>query len=177
MGTPSKLRLNVGCGKYVLDGWFNVDVQVSPKCRRPPELLADAKSIPLPDGCAETLQAIHVFEHFYRWEVDALIEEWRRLLMRNGVLILELPDLERCCKNILSGAGENSKDPDQLGMWGLYGDPRYQDPYMCHRWAWSPKSLMKFLSDHGFDNLKHEPTIYHPVGRDTRDMRIVGRKI
>lgn len=119
--------------------------------------------------------SIHVFEHFYVWEAPALIQEWRRLLKPGGLIALELPDILKCCRNILQGL-ESSHHPDQLGLWGLYGDPRDQDPYMCHRWGWSPRTLMKFLAAQGFDHVREEQPKWHPAGKGTRDMRVVAVK-
>ena len=166
------MRLNIGCGRHVLDGWTNIDVQRSPLAKRPPEILCDAKTIPLPGECADEIQAIHLWEHFYLWECDALLAEWRRLLKPGGTLVLELPNLVKCAQNIVDDRMKGGKDVDQLGMWGLYGDPREKDPYMCHRWAWSPKTLRKFLQERGFRDAREHPTQWHPAGREHRDMRI-----
>lgn len=170
------MKLNVCAGRHILDGWTNVDIQASPRASRPPDILADAKAIPLPDGCADELMCIHGFEHFYRWEVDALITEWKRLLKVGGKLVLELPDLLKCCENIITGFTFGGKDPDQSGMWGLFGDPRESDPYMNHRWGWSPKTLRHFLKMHGFVDIIDVATQWHPAGRVHRDMRIEARK-
>ena len=170
------MKLNVCCGRRVLDGWTNVDVEASPQAPHPPEILADARHIPLSDECADELMVIHGFEHFYRWECDVVIVEWKRLLKTGGLLVLELPDLIKCCQNVLSGLMLGGKDPDQLGMWGLYGDPREENPYMVHRWDWTPKSLRTFLKQHGFVNIVDAETQWHPAGRRARDMRIEARK-
>lgn len=170
------MRLNVCCGKRYRDGWTNVDIVASPD-GPPPDILAHAQSIPLPDGCAEELMCIHGWEHFYRWEVEAVITEWKRLLAPNGLLVLELPDLIKCCENILSGYNRNGiGHPDQYGMWGLYGDPRLGDPYMNHRWGWTPKTLRVFLKGQGFVEIIDAETQWHPAGRMRRDMRIEARK-
>jgi hypothetical protein len=88
-------------------------------------------------------------------------------------LILELPDLYKCAVNLIEGHRMKAgKHPDQMSMWGLYGDPRYNDPNMCHRWGWTPQSLEAYLKEHGFKEIKHLPTVYHPAGREHRDMRI-----
>jgi len=119
------MRLNIGCGHRVKDGYFNIDAVHSPKAPRAPELLyhfqfdADGRLIepvPLDDGVADEIQAIHVFEHFYRWTCKAAVTEFHRLLKPGGLLILELPDLIKCCKNIVEG--REGRHPDQLGRWG-----------------------------------------------------------
>lgn len=166
------LRLNVGCGARVMDGWTNCDIEHHPSAPRAPEILCDAKSIPLPDGSARELMAIHVFEHFYRWEVEAVLAEWRRLLRPGGRLVLELPNLVKCCENYLSGRMPGGKDPDQLARWGIYGDPRTKNRFMCHPWGYSPEELAAILKANGFSKVQHLPTQFHPAGRNCRDMRL-----
>jgi len=169
------VRLNIGCGARVLDGWTNCDIVRNPAAPRDPEILCDAKAIPLPDGCAEMAQAIHVFEHFYRWEAEGVLREWRRLLKPGGVLILELPNLVKCCENFLSGRKRGGKDPDQLARWGIYGDPRTGDKFMNHPWGYSPDEVIDLLHANGFTDAVERPTQFHPAGRAPRDMRIEAR--
>lgn len=165
------LNLNLGCGRHVLDGWFNIDVQRNQRAKRDPEMLSDVRKIDLPDGCAAQIMAIHLWEHLYRWECDTVIVEWHRLLEKGGELILEMPDLYKFCANILSNKS------DQMGMWGLYGDPNEKDPYMCHRWGWTFDTLKPFLEQAGFGKIREEGTKWHRCGRDDRDFRIVARKV
>lgn len=166
------VKINVGCGSRVLDGWVNCDIVRDPKAPRDPEILCDAKSIPLEDGCASTIMAIHVFEHFYRWEIEGVIREWCRLLEPGGLLIIELPDLVKCCQNYLSGVKRGGKDPDQIARWGIYGDPRTGNPYMCHPWGYSPEEVILLLKANGFAMAIEKTTQFHPAGRSHRDMRI-----
>lgn len=173
------MKLNIGCGRQVLDGWFNIDAALHPVAPRSPELLYafqfDAEGelierIPLDDGCADEIMAIHVFEHFYQWEGSAVLREWHRLLKQGGRLILELPDFIKCCRNVVEQ--REGKKPDQLQRWGLYGDPREKNKLMCHPWGWGPEELMNMLGNHGFTDMKQAETQFHINGRANRDMRI-----
>ncbi len=166
------MKLNVGCGKRILEGWTNCDIARDPEADRDPEILCDAKQIPLPDGCADVLMAIHLWEHIYRWDCDEVMTEWKRLLRPGGILILELPDMMKFCKNIIDGAKRGGKHPDQLGMWAAWGDPRTRNPYMNHKWGWSPDSLSAYLKLQGFVKITQKLTEFHPAGRAHRDMRI-----
>ena len=159
------MKVNIGCGPMVLDGWTNCDIQVSPKAPRPPEILCDVKSIPLEDECADVVMALHLLEHFYQWEAPAVVQEWRRLLKPGGKLILELPNLEAACRNLLKGM------KDQMSMWPLYGDPGHKDPYMCHRWGYTPKTVVKFLKQQGFKKIQILKPQTHGR-RANRDMRV-----
>lgn len=173
MGLDIATRLNLGCGKKLEADMLNIDIAVEP---RPgyETLQCDLLSIPLPDQCANHVQAIHVFEHFYEWDGRKALIEWRRLMRPGAALVLELPNLLKCCKNILTGF--EKKHPGQMGMWGLYGDPRSENPYMHHRWGYSPETLSALLDEHGFTDIRETVTRYHSTGRDNRDMRIECRK-
>jgi len=170
------VRIHVGCGKRVLDGWTNVDVQHLSGAPRAPEIISDVRTIPLPDGCADELMAIHLWEHFVRWECEAVIGEWRRLLKPGGLLVLELPDLLKCARNLLELAGKGGKPLQQMAMWGIFGDDTLKDHYMTHRWGWWPASLREFLAANGFHKVVEATPQWHPAGRERRDMRIEARK-
>lgn len=169
------MRINVGCGRHVLDGWVNVDMEVSQKAARPPEILASAAAISLPDACADEVMAIHVLEHFYRWEVAGVLAEWHRLLKPGGQLTLELPDILKCARNLIKLAAAGA-DADQMAMWGLYGDPGTANQLMCHRWGWHPATLQAELQAAGFIDMVWPPTQWHPAGRAHRDMRVEARR-
>lgn len=170
----------MGCGKWILPGWFNIDMAVSnaPQTHGArPDLLCDFTGpIPLPDGCASELIAIHVWEHVDRWRCDATIEEWKRLLRPDGLLVLEMPDVIKCCKNVIAGRVGKNGVADQLGMWGLYGDPTKEDKLMMHAWGWTFATLAPFLERHGFVGIKEERTQFHISGRKYRDFRVTARK-
>lgn len=177
------IKINVGCGHRVKDGYFNIDAVHNKKAPRPPELLyafefdADGNllhKIPLDDGVASEILGVHVFEHFYQWECAAVVKEWWRLLAPGGKLILELPDLIKCCQNVIDN--RQGKKPDQLQRWGLYGDPNHKDRLMMHPWGWGPEELMTFLGKRGFTDMQHLPTEFHYNGKAFRDMRIEARK-
>jgi SAM-dependent methyltransferase len=173
------MRLNVCAGRHLLDGWTNIDVAPSPHKKaggRPPDILADMRSIPLPDGCADEVMCIHGIEHIEPWEADVALLEWHRLLMPGGMLVLECPNLLKCCQNVLENYHQPGKHPDQFGMWGLFGDATLRDPYMLHRWAYTPASLEVKLKAAGFVDAIEEVTQWHLTGQKRRDMRMTARK-
>jgi hypothetical protein len=90
--------------------------------------------------------------------------------------VLELPDLMKFCRNIVEGYTLAGKHPDQAGLWGAYGDPRFRDPFMAHKWGYTFKSLRPVVAEAGFTNITEQPTQWHPVGRDRRDFRLEARK-
>lgn len=166
------MKLNIGCGKRKLAGYIGIDAVA----RDNVDIVAPAHQLPLDPECADEILAVHVWEHFYLWECGAVITEWRRVLKPKGRLVLELPDLLKACRNLLDNRRIENKDPNQLTMWAIYGDPTTGDPYMNHRWGWTPKTLSEFLAEHRFTDIKLATTQFHPAGREHRDMRIEATK-
>lgn len=168
------VKVNLGCGHQCLDGFINIDIQYATTANRRPDILADLRETTLPDNYVDYAQAIHVFEHFYFWEVDDVLREWKRILKPGGLLVLELPDLLKCCQNIIRGGGLKvwGKTPEMYGIWALYGYPGEKDPHMAHKWGWTPRTLKALLKKHGFIKIRSCPTEWHSSGKDKRDMRL-----
>lgn len=170
-------RLNIGCGHRRLEGYLGIDVVAGAAV----DLVAPAYQIPLPDGCADEILSVHMWEHLFLWECEPTLAEWTRLLRSGGLLVLELPDIYKCALNLVSEIQgrptyKGGKKKDQGTMWGIYGDPRERKPYMGHRWGWTPQTLEAFLTAHGYTRITHPPTRFHPNGREHRDMRIEARR-
>lgn len=166
------MKLNVGCGARRIEGYTGVDAVK----RTAADIVAPASKIPLKDGSVEEIMAIHLVEHVHVWEAPALLREWFRLLSPGGLLVLELPDIVKCCRNIAENYTMAGKHPDQAGLWGCYGDPRERDPFMGHKWGYTFQSLSPMVAEAGFIDLTEHPTKWHPVGRDRRDFRLEARK-
>jgi len=173
------LKLNIGSGRHAgLAGYTSVDLARSPHASCDPDIIANALSIPLPDGCAEEVMAIHLFEHLRVWEAPLALAEWHRLLQPGGLLVLEMPDIKKCCKNLVKLVDtEDLKSIDSLAMHGIYGDPSDKDPLMGHAWGWTPKTLKGVLKKAGFGRFVDAETRWHPIGRRLRDFRVEARKL
>ena len=155
------IRLNIGGGSKRFDGWTNVDLAEGA------DFVADVRSIPLPDDYADEAMAIHVLEHIQRWEALETLKEWRRVLKPGALLAVELPDLIKCCKSVL-----RRPEKPRLGIWGLYGDPGYENPLMVHKWGWTADELVAEMRAAGFKGVKVVEPKFH---RKDRDMRVEGR--
>ena len=170
------IRLNLGCGDKILPGYVNVDIAPS-RAGRTPDVICDLRKLAaFADGYADEVLSVHVIEHFYRWETHAVLAEWVRVLKPGGRMVIECPNLITACALVLN-------DPDrfagpgpegQFSMWVLYGDPRWQDPLMVHRWAFTPKTLAQAMAEAGLVELRQEKAQFKM--REPRDMRIVGTK-
>lgn len=170
------VKLNLGSGGSPLKGYINVDLSPE-RIGVAPDVVCDIRKLSVfEDDYADEIIAVHVVEHFWRWEVVAILKEWVRVLKPGGKLILECPNLISACEEILKNpevaAGPGPEG--QRSMWCLYGDPVHEDPLMCHRWLYTPLSLGQLLFEVGLIDLKQEPAEFKL--REPRDMRITGTK-
>jgi len=175
-GEMAVVRLNLGCGDKILPGYVNVDVAAS-RAGKTPDVLCDLHDLtPFETASVDEVLAVHVVEHFWRWEVVDVLKEWARVLKPGGRMVLECPNLLSACEEFLRNpsAGAGPGPEGQRTMWVFYGDPAWQDPLMCHRWNYTPQSLAQIMAEAGLVNLRQEPAQFKL--REPRDMRIVGEK-
>lgn len=163
-----KIWLNLGCGhKHLPHPWVNVDLIAK---GQDPDINADVRDLHMiPDNHADIVAAFHVIEHFYRWEVPGILEEWRRVLKPGGQIILECPDIRKVLFHMVN----NNNDPSYT-MWALYGNPWHKDPAMCHRWGYTPAMLRILMENAEFVDIEEQPAQTHM--KEARDMRMVGYK-
>jgi SAM-dependent methyltransferase len=170
------VKLNLGCGDKILPGYVNVDVAPA-RAGRKPDVICDLHRLePFQDASADEVLAVHVVEHFWRWEVVGVLREWARVLKPGAPMIIECPNLQSACEQFLrdpDGAGPGAEG--QRTMWVFYGDPRWQDPLMVHRWGYTPRSLAQVMAQAGLVEIRQEPAQFKL--REPRDMRVVGVKV
>lgn len=177
MGGP--VRLDLGCGHKHEAGWVRVDFAVDRKkvtsggvteigAALRPDVEADLRELPFPDDYADAARAIHVIEHFQVWDAPKVLKEWVRVLKPGAELAIECPCLDKIVKLF-----DVPNIPPYMTFWGLYGDPRMEDPLMMHHWCYTESQLMRIMASSGLVNLRGEPPRFH---QPARDMRIVGMK-
>lgn len=85
------MRLNLGCGRFPLGGWINVDRDPDVAC----DVRHDLNVIPYPfePGAADEILASHVLEHLE--DPFAAMAEWARLLRPGATLTVRVPHFSR----------------------------------------------------------------------------------
>lgn len=159
------LKINVGAGNKRPDGWFNIDCYQHENVP-PLDLQCDVLHIPLPNEMADELMAIHVFEHIYPHDAMTALQEWRRLLIPGGKLILEMPDIVKCARNLLKG------QPDHLSLLGMFGENKNGRHEDDHKWGWTFRTLCPLVKSAGFKDVIEKTTVFHKKGRNVRDFRL-----
>ncbi len=173
----STIRLNLGCGDKILPGYINVDVAPS-RSGRQPDVICDLRDLStFADNSVDEVMAIHVVEHFWRWEIEGVLREWVRVIKPGGLMVIECPNLITACELFIQDPEKYSSDTNigQRTMWVFYGDPAWRDPLMVHRWGYTPSSLAAMLRKVGLINVKQQPAEFKL--REPRDMRVIGQKI
>jgi len=81
------MKLNIGCGKFPLNGWINLDMKEHDKV----DIIHDLNKLPLPfdDNSFDEILASHVLEHIY--DYPNLIFELYRILKSDGLLMIKVP--------------------------------------------------------------------------------------
>ena len=170
------IKLNLGCGDKLLPGYVNVDV-VNERAGKQPDVICDIRTLDqFQDNSIDEILAVHVVEHFWRWEVVDILKEWVRVLKPGSEMILECPNLISACQEFLKNPDLHAQ-PGQEGqrtMWVFYGDPAWKDPLMNHRWGYTPLSLAQVMHQAGLNDFRQDPAQFKL--REPRDMRIVGIK-
>ena len=168
------IKLNLGCGTRKLPGYVNIDI--NKECA--PDMLADVRKLDrIDDNSVEEIIAIHLFEHFFYWEVPAILAGWSTKLKEGGKLIIECPDVIYAAQKLVAWANETQEEgmpPPQHTMWVLYGDPQPKSPYNCHNWGYWPQQVIDILTASGFKNCREEKALFK-MG-PPRDFRVIGEK-
>ena len=152
------MKLNLGCGDKKVEGYTGVDLDSRA------DIVCDIRDLAFCDSnSVDEILSVHVIEHFYKWQVQGLLWEWRRVLKPGGKIILECPNLELACMAFLQGA------PDQFTMWAFYGNPNLKNELHCHHWGWTPTTLSEELKQAGFKDIQSKKAQFKIP---TRDMRV-----
>lgn len=169
MGT--RIGLNLGSGDKLYEStdemkWINVDLDNN-AFKVQPDISSDLRKLPFDDEYADTVESIHVVEHFHVYEIDAVLREWKRVLKTGGQIILEMPCMNKIIHNF-------SKKMDfRYTYLGLFGDVVPNQPAMDHHWCYSKGQMEELLKQVGFTDIQYAEPLYH---LPKRDMRFTARK-
>ena len=161
------LNLHIGCGDNAKPGYVNID-EFNPRAdRRIP-----IQAIDYPDNSVDRIEGYMVLEHLSLADARTFLRKANRMLSTGGILVLEVPDLEKVCRLILLFAD----DPEYLekgafGLRGLFGEPK---PEMSagdyHKWGYTSSSALRLLREAGFSHVEVKDGMSHCY--PLRDMRI-----
>lgn len=139
-----KVLLHLGCGKINKDGFINIDKLPFPHIH----YLSGVDKLPfLKNDSVDFIYISHCLEHIEMAKIPEVLKEYNRVLKKNGVLRISVPNLEVIIKMYL-----DHKDIGQI--WEpLLGGQDYK--YNFHFSVYDKPYLTKLLSEAGFSIIEN----------------------
>lgn len=95
------MKLHLGCGQVYLEGYVNIDYPLDEHTVQRESVadkLADISRLVFSRGSVDEIRLHHVFEHFRRPQIAAMVASWNSWLSKDGQLHIEVPDLGRIAR-------------------------------------------------------------------------------
>jgi predicted SAM-dependent methyltransferase len=148
MPPDGNVKLHLGCGKNHFDGYINIDLRQTSAT----DLECDISKLPFDDASVQLIETYHVIEHLPRHDVPKALDEWHRVLVEDGQLIIECPDFDGAVMEYIDG--NESRIDNIFGLQRFEGD--------THLFGYNLKRLRDLLERAGFKEIKgREPQDYH----------------
>ena len=170
------MKLNLGCGSQVPDGWINVDYALGARLTKIPFFRAVNRKVnffnldwddriflhdltskfPWDDSSVDVVYSSHTLEHFSKVDGHRFLTECHRVLRKNGILRIIVPDLRYDVNEYIEGRIPADDFVERLGV--LYGSsnnklkskltPFLQFPHKC---MYDNSRLLEILDEIGFE--------------------------
>lgn len=149
------VKVNIGCGGIIRDGWLNVDLYPGPGAA----YLDVRDDLPFGDNRVTRIHCEHFVEHLEFDQVVRFLGECHRVLVPGGVARIIVPDAEKYIRAYCRADGDFFEQLKHLGnsatpldtpgkvinqMFRMGGD---------HRFAWDLDTLRKTALEAGFSEV------------------------
>ena len=152
----NNMKIDIGGGHRVREGYLNVDPGIAGA-----DFNCSVLSMSIQDESVEAINASHVLEHLSKYEVSRALKECYRVLQKDGIMDIEVPELQWVLQNWLNQPEDN--------RWGgeldkVFGQQSY--PGDEHRCGFSLPKLQQLLKDAGFIILSSKAEFSHMFGQN-----------
>jgi glycosyltransferase involved in cell wall biosynthesis len=130
--------VNLACGTFKIPDFLNVDIDSNVA----PDLVADIRSLPLEDGCTDSVYIGHGLEHMAWDDVGRVLAEAKRIVSKRGSVTVCVPNVLRACQKV--EAGEETIEWLQNVVLGA----EHERPTQRHNSAFTPNGLEAVLKKH-----------------------------
>lgn len=144
----TKKIVDLGCGEspYKTDEGEVVTVDAREEVN--PDYRCDLRSLPFANEEFDIVTSSHVLEHFSRDEWGSVLDEWVRVLKKDGEFRLVVPNIEWAADQIKAGITEENR----VHIWNvLYGAETYDLNF--HKMGFTPGIIEKAFRDRGFKDI------------------------
>jgi len=170
------MKLNLGCGSQVPDGWINVDYAVGARFAKIPFFRALNKKLglfdldwnekiylhdltkrfPWQNSTIDVVYCSHTLEHFSQEDGRRFLAECHRVLRENGIIRILVPDLRHYVNEYIEGRIQADHFVEKLDV--LYGKDKtglkkFLAPFIefPHKCMYNEPRLIAILSETGFE--------------------------
>lgn len=160
----NKLKaIDIGCGPIDRADQFPEYTLVRADIRDDvnPDYRCDVRILPFDNESFDLVFSSHVLEHFNRKEWLDVLKEWLRLLKKDGLLVLILPNIEWAINEIHSNGGKTERLNDVMNV--FYG--AQSNDFDFHYNAFWPQRIEDTLRELGFKSIKFEHQGYNMIIR------------
>ena len=143
------MKLNLGCGDDVREGYINIDIRKT----KPNVLVMDLEKEFLrafPDNSAEEIIMRDFLEHLSWRKVEAFLKDVFRVLKKGGRVYIQVPDLEAIAKKVILNPDFKYGELEgwkAISFW-VYGGQDYE--FNFHKAGFTIQTLKKLLEEIGF---------------------------
>jgi predicted SAM-dependent methyltransferase len=155
--------LNLGCGNRYHKSWINIDFTSTGEGVLAYDL---TKGIPFDDNTFDVVYHSHVLEHFSKKDAVFFLKECFRVLKKNGIIRIAVPDLENIAKiyiEQLEAACKGIKDADLNYDWIVL------ELYDQTVRNWRGGNMAEYINQ---DNLRNEAFVMARHGLEAKNLRI-----
>jgi GT2 family glycosyltransferase/predicted SAM-dependent methyltransferase len=155
------IRLNLGCGRYPMKGFINVDQFEEVE----PDLLADVLNLPYEANSVDEIYCGHLLEHLAWDEGQYALKHWLNILKPGGEIRIVVPNFDVLAQRYLDyPTPEAMKELNDLYIYSYVQDS-------LHRYCYSECLLKDAMGRAGFKNIKKMP-LKHPYYVDPVDWQV-----
>lgn len=154
------MKLNLAAGDDRREGYVSVDLRPDVA-----DVVADVRSLPYDDGSVDEILALDCLEHFPADQTQAILAEWRRVLVPGGLLTLKVPNLYQLARLIADRTERRSWDAVRLLIRNVYGGHRWgpEGSWDAHHHGFVPETLYQELDRAGFDVVSDDLSLNNQV--------------
>jgi predicted SAM-dependent methyltransferase len=192
------MKVNLGCGDRVVDGWTNVDYALGARLSRVPLIGTINRKLhvfnvewdrrivihdlltrfPWPDSSVAVAYSSHTLEHFDKAAGRAFLTECHRVLQRDGIIRIVVPDLHVIVADYVEGRLRADDVIGALEVLPVHAKSavknklaRFTQSSHTHKCMYDTPRLVEILNEIGFTAASRGP-----FDSDIADIRVIERE-